>query len=385
MNPKRKARAVNLVIAVVSTLLTLTVLELTANIYLTRFAPDWAFKKYASLSQLTARSGRPLFEAHRYLGFIPTVNFVAGANQHNSLGFRGPEIAIPKPDGVFRIVCIGASTTYGAGVEDYKQAYPYQLREALRTRGHDQVEVVNAGVFSYTSLEELINLEQRVLPLQPDLIIIYEGVNEALTRLVWPPEMYRGDLSGYEKRLPSFQPPWYENITLVRAPLILMGLSEPQLSLQRNFMFATKYLVGPSFVTQKLRGNYPRGIFKEHPAAEIFAANPPIYYERNLRALVEIASARNIGVVLLSFTSSPHFPEEPRAWADEFLAAYREQNDVLRRIASDTPAHFFDFAAVMPTDAQYFSDGIHFSRLGNQTFAGLLANYLDEQSLVSKP
>jgi hypothetical protein len=53
-------------------------------------------------------------------------------------GFRGEEIAVPKPAHRFRIVALGESTTYGVGVPTYREAYPYQLERhcsMARTRG----------------------------------------------------------------------------------------------------------------------------------------------------------------------------------------------------------------------------------------------------------
>jgi len=35
-----------------------------------------------------------------------------------SLGFRGPEIATPKPSGRFRVVALADSVTFGFGVND---------------------------------------------------------------------------------------------------------------------------------------------------------------------------------------------------------------------------------------------------------------------------
>jgi lysophospholipase L1-like esterase len=382
---KWKNLVINLSLALVSTLLTLGGMEIAARFYLTRLAPERIFNRYASLDQLIARHGRPRFVAHRYLGFIPAPDFDNGLNTHNSLGYRGEEFALPKPDGVFRIVALGGSTTYSAGVEDYRQSYPYLLQEKLRAAGYEQVEVINAGVFSYSSLENLMNFQLRVLDLDPDLVIVYEGVNEVATRMIWPYDRFRGDLSGFEKRLLSFDPPWWEQLTLVRAALIYLERIEPHSTLQRNFMISAGSFVGDSFVTQKLRGSYPSAPFTQHPASEILATNGPVYYERNLRTLAAIAEARGIAVLFVSFVHSPEFPEEPRAWAEEYAAAYAEQNAVLAEIAADTPAEFYDLAAVMPTDAEYFTDGIHFSASGNDLRAGFLTDFLLASGLLPPP
>ncbi|MBI3159785.1 MAG: SGNH/GDSL hydrolase family protein [Chloroflexi bacterium] len=382
---KWKNLAVNLALALASTLLTLGAVEVAARLYLTRLAPERVFNRYASLDQLTARHGRPRFVAHRYLGFIPAPDFSNGLNRHNSLGYRGEEIAVPKPEGVFRIVAIGGSTTYSAGVEDYRQSYPYLLQEKLRAAGYEQVEVINAGVFSYSSLENLMNFQLRVLELDPNLVIVYEGVNEIATRMIWPYSRYRGDLSGFEKRLLSFEPPWWEQITLARAALIYMDRIEPHSTLQRNFMIALGSFLGDTFVSQQLDGEYPSGVFERHPADEILATNRPVYYERNLRTLAAIAEARGIAVLFVSFVHSPEFPEEPRAWAEEYVAAYAEQNALLAGIAADTPAFFYNLAAVMPTDAEYFTDGIHFSASGNELRADFLTDYLLNSGLLPPP
>ena len=46
---------------------------------------------------------------------VPGIQFQSGPFHVdvNSLGFRGPEIPIPKPAGVFRVFALGESTTFG--------------------------------------------------------------------------------------------------------------------------------------------------------------------------------------------------------------------------------------------------------------------------------
>jgi lysophospholipase L1-like esterase len=95
---------------------------------------------------------------------------------YNNFGFRGEDIAAPKPDGVFRIVCIGGSTTEEGNSND--RTYPHMLQAKLRAwLGTDRIEVLNCGIVGATS-----NTERQRMPdflaLQPDLILHYNGVND---------------------------------------------------------------------------------------------------------------------------------------------------------------------------------------------------------------
>ncbi len=187
-----------LFILCVSLVLCLLAVELASRVYLTRFASSEDFKQYASYRQLRERYGPAgsMFSPHPYLGYAPTPNYVSGANRHNSLGFRGPEIALPKPDGEYRIVCLGASTTYTSHVLDFRSTYPALLQTTLHNMGDDHVVVINGGTPGWTTWETLISFQFRVLDLDPDMVIIYHGVNDVGPRLVWPDDAYRGDNTG---------------------------------------------------------------------------------------------------------------------------------------------------------------------------------------------
>ncbi len=102
---------------------------------------------------------------------VMTPGYRRGDNLHNSLGFRGLEIAMPKPQGEFRIACLGGSTTYDDGVGDWKKAYPAVLEAILRQRGYN-VTVINAGTSGFTSRDSLVRLETAVAHLDVDMIEI---------------------------------------------------------------------------------------------------------------------------------------------------------------------------------------------------------------------
>lgn len=97
-----------------------------------------------------------------------------------------PEQVI-QPNGrkVFRIVCIGGSTTQDAtafGEEGI--TYPTALQAALNEQlGADRdivVETINFGIASHSTLHDLIMLETEALQLKPDLVIVYENINDLL-------------------------------------------------------------------------------------------------------------------------------------------------------------------------------------------------------------
>jgi hypothetical protein len=88
----------------------------------------------------------------------------------NSFGIRGPEYAMPKPDGVFRIVVIGDSFTMGSGVRE-EEAYPALLETMLNdTKPGRRYEVINLGLGGLNLKGSVTRLEQIGLRYQPDMI-----------------------------------------------------------------------------------------------------------------------------------------------------------------------------------------------------------------------
>jgi hypothetical protein len=356
-------------------------LETAAEIYLVKFSRDEVFRKYASLSQLKKRL---YFHhmPHRYLGHVPTPNYREGLNRHNALGFRGDEVAVPKPEGEFRIICLGGSTTYSGSVEDYRKAYPALLENELKRLGHSNIKVVNAGVNSYASWETLINFEFRVLDLEPDLILTYDNINDVGPRLVWPPQSYRGDNSGYlTSANQRFMPSIFEYSTLCRIFMIKLNLVQPHNTLHSAADFAsTSYAA--EFVKQKGIGTYPQGIFKNVSAMEMLNTNKPVYFRRNIEDLVAIAQSRGIKVVLSTFAYSTLFTDQPEVASDEYRRALDEHNNVLREIAAQKHAGLCDLAKEFPQDKAYYTDGRHMTQKGDALRASLYADFLDKSGLL---
>jgi len=112
----------------------------------------------------------------------PEIRYVLAPNQQgwvddgfvttNSLGFRGGEIASPKPAGRYRVVVLGDSVAFGWGVND-GETFAAQAEQLLRRHEkYRDAEVVNLAVPGYAVRQEVALLKRTVAQLQPDLVLI---------------------------------------------------------------------------------------------------------------------------------------------------------------------------------------------------------------------
>src|SRR3989344_7768918 len=86
----------------------------------------------------------------------------------SSQGIRNELVTVPKPEGVFRILAIGDSFTYGWGV-NLEDSWPKVLENLLSKE--KRVEVINAGVYGIDP-DGAIEVCRRYNYLKPDLIIL---------------------------------------------------------------------------------------------------------------------------------------------------------------------------------------------------------------------
>jgi len=97
----------------------------------------------------------------------------------NSFGFRGRDFAREKQKGVYRIIALGDSCTFGVGVSDDSHTYPALLEKELNARIKNmKFEVINAGVPGYLCLQSLISYIVELSDYNPDMIIVSIGWNE---------------------------------------------------------------------------------------------------------------------------------------------------------------------------------------------------------------
>jgi len=130
-----------------------------------------------------------LYVPHHYYLYAPRPSYRSadGKVRHNSMGCRAEEVSLNKPAGVYLIVAVGGSTTYSTLVRENEEIYTYKLKKLLndwsaRAGSGWSFEVVNCGVPGYTSAENLTRYIFALSEYQADLIIVQQGINDALAR-----------------------------------------------------------------------------------------------------------------------------------------------------------------------------------------------------------
>jgi len=384
---KWKMRLIKLAVYAWLVVIGLILLEVGVRVWLWHFADSATFLHYASSQHLKKRDAPnyPILrqDPARYLGYCPKPNYSYRGNNHNSLGFRGREIVLPKPHGEFRIACLGGSTTYCSNIDSSDMTYPAALERALKNRGYNAT-VINAGNEAWTSYESLINYALRVSYLDVDMILVYHGINDLLARIVWPPEAYKSDNSGFRATAGSKYdlPTFLDFCLFLRVPLIKTHILGTDMTL-----FRTYDIVAPTWHAldwwQMQYGGRP-GIFADVSLQQILENNPPVYFARNLEHLVALASSDGVHTLFVTFVHQHNYPEQPLVSAEEIQRGYEEMNQVVRQVARSTGASLWDAAAVFPQKTQYFvkEEGIHFSEPGADVHAGLIADFICQSQLI---
>jgi len=273
----------------------------------------------------------------------------------NSLGFKGPEIAIPKPQGTFRILTIGDSCTFLPVADQI--GYPRILESRLRqfTSGSIKVEVVNVGVPGY-NIESVQKRLDEFLKVEPDLITIYIGWNRTISR---------GD--------PRRNDNLYRRFALYRFAYHLPGVIRSRFG-GADFTSRKTYETDGADVESWSSVSFTNEL---HDLRGMIGAIRGRYPNVHI-VLVTLAGVFDQAVPPTEKAISMAYPTEftPNLYAWPYLTA--RFNQEVRSLARDTGVGLADFERWMRergTDrVAYFSDSVHFSEGGAQAMGEFLAD-----------
>ncbi len=133
----------------------------------------------------------------------------------NEYGFRGPEIAMAKPKGEFRILFLGDSIVQG-GLVNEDQAVGARLQTLWQAQaGHEKTLVINGGVSSYDANDYLALYKNKGYKFDPDFVVVGLFLNDNFRYIA------REKFAAV-----AHAPHWWERSVLLRT--IVNTASEPQ-------------------------------------------------------------------------------------------------------------------------------------------------------------
>lgn len=122
-------------------------------------------------------TGASLYPSYRHLRRLSAPGWFTT----NSFGWRGPDVALNKPPQIIRVAFVGASTTVDES--GFPFSYPEFIGHWLNLWAERQgrpfrFEVINAGRSGINSHSIAAVVRDELLPLEPDLVVYYEGANQ---------------------------------------------------------------------------------------------------------------------------------------------------------------------------------------------------------------
>jgi lysophospholipase L1-like esterase len=291
------------------------------------------------------------YEAH-YVTDHPYLPYLAREGvwkqiRFNSLGDRGGEPEMPKKR--IRVICFGGSTTFDA-VHDDEHTWPGILQKSL---GTGRYEVINAAQNGATTADTLVNLALLHSDLQPDFILVLDGINDLESSYAVG---FRPDYAHRRRKIPDVPypifarlPRWleYSSVFVETQAALLGDRGDLHWLYTRPTAYRFDFERGP-FGLDTFRRNlmHIRAICREHKA-KLVLGTPPYY-----RLLAE--RQRSLG------------KDFPGAWQRGIDA----ENAIIRDVASKTPNVFLAEVAesFSPTELEML-DFCHFTEKGNERVA----------------
>lgn len=187
----------------------------------------------------------------------------------NSLHLIGEEISVRKPSNTLRILVLGDSSPVGLGLKSRLETFSERLKDLLILQAPTEknIEVINAAVSGYTSEQIVRYLDLSGWALQPDIIVLYCGNNDA-------------SVSG--------------------------RYSDRQLLKKQHFK-TLRRILSHLAIYRVLRSSYSTVVSKEHADSPLTVRVTPEQFEENLRSIAQGCREHNCRLIVVK-------PPVPLLW-----------------------------------------------------------------------
>lgn len=313
----------------------------------------------------------------------------------NSLGFRGEEISRTKPKDTYRIVILGGSTVLNREVTYEKNAARLLEKQLRQKFPQTHIEVINAGKDYYTSEHSLIQFMFKVSDLDPDLIIMWHGVNDMWASCLLEGQLTHGDYKSDYSHLYGavsniifgyFQPKPVIQFKLLSFDFLIKSLQDNIYSDLISNIKERKI----ALAVQEYKEN--KNTIKVHDFPSIDA------YKRNLTYLISLTKNKNIPLILGNqanlYKNNNSFSEVKAMYYRRCMKDGKDYdieslkygldlfNAATKDIAAKNNIMFIDFDKQIPKNLNYFIDNVHYTEAGNELIAQTLYKYIIENNII---
>ncbi len=254
----------------------------------------------------------------------------------NSIGYTGPEINSDKENHHIRIITLGDSNTLGPEQFDAQTGEEVSWPGYLRSLVGKDVDVLNGGVWGYSSFQ-VFRRFKNVIPLKPDLVIISPSMND--NHLVLTPD------SSYS--LINVE----DDYTLLHVKLVQL--------LQAGYDAIV------AVVNKNATASVPR--------------EPYTTYQQQLNDTIMVAKKNHIH---LFFVTRPYCFFTLQSYIHQLATRLMEYNEFMRQKAQEENIPVLDFEKIYSGKCDLFSDPAHFNEEGYKDAANLVFKKLQKLQLI---
>jgi hypothetical protein len=292
-------------------------------------------------------------------------------------GFRyDGDLGEPKRPGELRIFLLGGSVTLLGMRQETTLCGVLERKVRERRRGGARVRCASAGIMSGISDQELAMLVHQVASLEPDIVVVYDGYNDRVARLVFEPTV--GEPVGWRVRALAQRRGLAEARWLREAvealPTWRLALSRSRLAtrlrpaLRLENQLATRLGEAPLGGAESKAGG-PR------PSVAVIA----LHLLENWRKMHAVARGLDFDLVTIL---QPARPDERQG---EHLREYYEilNAEIAEQHAQGAPWYSFD--RLLDDDPEIFYDPVHTFDEGHERIAARMLEVLIELGAVPAP
>ncbi len=279
----------------------------------------------------------------------------------NSFGFRGDEIQKEIPDGVTRLMVIGASEAFGLYEAPGKE-FPAQLHNRLNQTHPGQFEVINGAVPGLSPPRILHLYDKWLAGFKPHIVVYYPSLSGYLMRN--PPETFRYDhierdvAQGFELRL----------------------LGKASTAIKRFLPISIQTALKEKLIEYEIEKHPPGWVFYNLPF------DRPKLFNDQLDELVKRIQKDGTHVILCTHAigiTDPYSAEGkvllagwrklyPYVSEAAFLEMERIGNQIIRRVAENNKTGLIDIDSNLQKTNRNFADHVHFTTDGAAEMAHLM-------------